>query len=233
MLLGDAQSQIKQVAVITRNLQFNRLLSSILAEWKFFAVNDPSVAEVVFAERGISLPEVPGRVVWLTSMPLAEGDFQEIPIVLTQLYSLLETKLFPTPRRHIRVVMETAVDLKIDDVWYDGCLVSLSGRGGRMTCEHEIERGKILEISANLGGRVRRIPAEVLYCVPAGDSPGRMQPQIGVLFKLSNGGEFEMFRRFIERTCIERACAREDILLTDPCLSWLDLPVDPWKMTKG
>ena len=40
MLLGEKQSEIKQVAVVTRDQQFNRLLSSVLAEWKFIAVED-------------------------------------------------------------------------------------------------------------------------------------------------------------------------------------------------
>lgn len=228
MLLGGAQPKIKQVAVVTRNSKFNVLLSSILSDWKFFAVENPGNAEVVFAERGLQLPECAGQVVWLTPMPLENELSLELPISLTQLYYLLEAQLFPTPRRHIRVVMETAVDLKLEEDWLDGCLVSLSGRGGRITCEREMARGQLLDLSVKLGKKNFRIQAEVLYCIPAGDSPGRLQPQIGVIFKLDNGNEFEMFRRFIERTCIERACAREDISLSDPCLSWLDLPTDPW-----
>lgn len=228
MLLGGAQSKIKQVAVVTRNLRFNTLLCSILADWKFFAVEDASVAEVIFAERGLKLPEYTGQVVWMSPMPLEEELSLEIPFSLNQLYSLLEVQLFPTPRRHIRVAMETAVDLKVEEDWHDGCLISLSGRGGRITCEHEVPRGQFLDLVVKLGGRNLRVSAEVLYCIPAGDSPSRLQPQIGVLFHLDNGKKFEMLRRFIERTCVERACAREDIALTDPCLSWLDLPADPW-----
>lgn len=228
MLLGGKQSNLKQVAVVTRNLQFNRLLSSILADWKFFAVEDLSAAIVIFAERGIDLPEHNGQVVWLSSMPLADGCFLEVPISLTNLYHLLESYLFPTPRRHIRVVMETAVDLKFENDWFDGYLVSLSGRGGRITCAHEIPRGTVLDIGVTLAGKSLKISAEVLYCIPAGDSPGRLQPQIGVLFKPANGLDFDMLQLFIERICIESACARENIPITDPCVSWLDLPADPW-----
>lgn len=228
MLLGGKQSSIKPVAVVTRNRQFNRLLSSILADWRFFAVEDLSSAKVIFAERGICLPECAGQVIWLTPMPLSEGHFLEIPISLSNLYHLLEVHLFPTPRRHIRVVMETAVDLKTQNNWFDGCLISLSGRGGRLTCMHEIPRGTLLEIAVKLAGKHLRISAEVLYCIPAGDSPSRLQPQVGVLFRSIDGHEFDMLRRFIEKACIESACARENILLTDPCVSWLNLPADPW-----
>jgi len=233
MLLGGKKSNLKQVAVVTRNLQFNKLLSSILADWKFFAVENLSAAKVIFAERGIVLPEHNGQVVWLTPMPLAEGSFLETPISLTLLYHLLETHLFPTPRRHIRVVMDTDVDLKIEDEWFDGCLLSLSGRGGRIECTREIPQGKALKVSVKLAGKVLIIPAEVLYCIPAGDFPGRLQPHVGVRFKSSNGHEFEMLRRFIEMTCIKSACAREDIKLTDPCVSWLDMPADPWDTNNG
>ena len=233
MLLGAKQSSIKQVAVVTRNPQFNALLSSILADWKFFAVEDLSVAKVIFAERGIALPEHEAQVVWLSPMPLAEENFLDVPISLSRLYSLLETHLFPTPRRHIRIVMETAVDLKIGNKWSDGCLISLSGRGGRVTCSHEIPRGTLLEVAVKLAGKVLRIPAEVLYCIPAGDSQRRSQPHVGVLFKLSNGRELDMLQRFIEKTCIERACARAEIPLNDSCVSWLDMPDDPWDITGG
>lgn len=233
MLLGGEKSNLKQVAVVTRNLQFNRLLNRILADWRFFAVADLSVAKVIFAERGIELPEHNGQVVWLSPMPLSEGSSLETPISLTRLYHLLETYLFPTPRRHIRVVMETAVDLKIEGEWFDGCLVSLSGRGGRIACKREISQGKSLEVAVKLAGKVLILPAEVLYCIPAGDFPGRSQPHVGVRFKSSNGHEFDTLRRFIEMTCIERACAREDIQLTDSCVSWLDMPADPWDTAGG
>jgi hypothetical protein len=81
----------------------------------------------------------------------------------------------------------------------------------------------ILEVK--LEGEILRIPSEVLYCIPAGDSPNRLQPQIGVLFKPTNVEMFELLKRFIEKTCIECACAREGISLNDPCLSWLAIPV--------
>lgn len=233
MLLGGGQAKIKQVAVITRNLQFNKLLSSILADWRFFAVEDLSAAKVIFAERGIELPEHNAQVIWLSPMLLSEENSLETPICLTTLYHLLEAHLFPTPRRHIRIAMETDLDLKIGEDWYDGSLVSLSNRGGRIACTREMPRSKSLDVAVKLAGRVLRIPAKVLYYIPAGDFPGRSQPHIGVLFQSLDGHEFEMLRRFIEKTCIERACAREDIQRTAPCLSWLDVPEDPWETSAG
>jgi hypothetical protein len=229
MLLGGRQSEIKQVAVVTRNLQFNKLLSSILADWKFFTVDDVSAAKVVFAERGLDLPAHEAQVVWLTPLPLSEGSFLTLPISLTRLYHLLEAQLFPTPRRHIRVAMETAVDLRIENRWREGQLASLSGRGGRISCAQEIARGKLLHIEVKLAGRILNIPAEVIYCIPAGDSPGRLQAQVGVLFRSSDAHVFEMLRRFIEKTCIERACVKENLLLNDPCVSWLEVPNNPWE----
>jgi len=233
MLLGGGKENIKQVAVITRNLKFNKLLSSILADWRFFAVEDLSAAKVIFAERGIELPEHNAQVIWLTPMPLFEENSLETPLCLTTLYHLLEAQLFPTPRRHIRIAMEIDIDLQVEDKWYDGSLVSLSDRGGRISCPREMPRSKSLDVAVKLAGRVLRIPAKVLYYIPAGDFPGRSLPHIGVLFKSHDGHEFEMLRRFIEKTCIERACAREDIQRTDPCLSWLDVPEDPWKTSAG
>lgn len=224
MLLGGKQAKIKQVAVVTRNPHFSRLLSRILADWRFFTVEDLAAAEIIFAERGVTLPAHDGQVVWLSPMPLAEPNYLLVPISLTSLYSLLESRLFPTPRRHIRVPMEALVDLRVDDDWMDGRLLSLSDRGGRISCLRELPRGKSLTVSMKLAGKIFRIPSEVLYCLPAGDSAERMQAQIGVLFKPSNEEDLNLIRCLVERTCIKRACASEDILLTDPCVSWLELP---------
>jgi len=225
LILGGKQSEIKQVAVITRSQQFSKLLTSILADWKFFAVEDLSAATVAFVERGVELPDHDVQVVWLTSMPLEKGDFLTTPISLSELYLLLEAHFFPTPRRNIRVATEISVELKIESEWLEGQLVSLSDRGGRLTCSREIPRGTELILEAKLAGEILRIPSEVLYCIPAGDSPSRLQPQIGVLFKPTNVEMFEQLKRFIEKTCIECACAREGISLDDPCLSWLAMPV--------
>ena len=225
MLLGGKQAQLKQVAVITRSQQFSKLLTSILADWKFFAVEELSAATVAFVERGIELPEHDVQIVWLTPVPLEGADFLTIPISLSELYLLLEAHFFPTPRRNIRVAMEISVDLKVESEWLEGQLVSLSDRGGRLTCAKEIPRGTELTLEVKLDGETLRIPSEVLYCIPAGDSPSRLQPQIGVLFKPTNKNMFELLRRFIEKTCIECACAREGVSLNDSCLSWLDIPV--------
>jgi hypothetical protein len=228
MLLGGKQSEIKPVAVVTRNQQFRRLLGSILADWKYTVVEDLAAAKIVFVERGLELPSSVGHVVWLTPMPLIEGSFLTVPISLTSLYYLLEVNFFPNPRRHIRVVMENEVDLQIENEWQEGSLISLSDRGGRIACAKEILRGQVLQIEVKLARKTLRIPAEVLYCIPAGDSSGRLQPQVGVLFKPSSDQECNMRRCFIEKTCVERACSREKIPLSALCLSWIDLLSDPW-----
>jgi len=225
LILGDKPSEIKQVAVITRSQQFSKLLTSILADWKFFAVEDLSAATVAFVERGVELPDHDVRVVWLTSMPLEKGDFLTTPISLSELYLLLQAHFFPTPRRNIRVAMDIPVELKIESTWLEGQLVSLSDRGGRLTCAREIPRGAELTLELKLEGETLRIPSEVLYCIPAGDSSSRLQPQIGVLFKPTKIEMFERLKRFIEKNCIECACAREGISLNDTCLSWLAMPV--------
>lgn len=228
MLLGGKQSRIKQVAIVTRNQKFNRLLGAILAEWKLFAVEDPTAANVVFVERGLELPDVPGQVIWLTPLPLSEGLFLQTPISLTELYQLMETQFFPTPRQHLRVAIETRTGMKTGSTWQDGKLISLSDRGGRMVCEQEIPRGTMMQLELMLAGRQLDLPAEVLYCIPAGDSPGRTKPQVGLLFKPADDKVIGMLRRFIEKFSVEAACAREGISFGDPCLSWIDVPGNPW-----
>jgi len=229
MLLGEKQAEIKQVAVMTRDQQFNRLLSSVLAEWKFIAVEDLAEAKVVFAEQGIDLPDIPGEVVWLTPRPLSEDRFLTTPISLTRLYTLLETEYFPTPRRHIRVAIEQRVDVCLDSAWQECQLISISDRGGRIVFQNEIQRGTMLQLETNIAGKPMQLPAEVLYCIPAGDVLRSSRPQIGVMFKPTDPRLINMLRRHIEKICVAGACARENISLNDPCLSWVDFVDDPWQ----
>ena len=231
MLLGGRHPDLKQVAIVTRDLRFKMLLSSILNDWKFTTVEDLSAAQVVLAEHGMKLPAHASEVVWLTPLPLAAGSCLPTPISLTTLYQLLEGRYFPTPRRHIRVAMKLPIVLKVADARQTGSLVSLSDRGGRIRCADEIARGSLLQLEVKLAGRTFITAAEVLYCIPAGDSSGRLQPQVGVLFKATSDQEINMLRGFVEKTCIEHACARENISVNDPCLSWLAVPADPWYAT--
>jgi hypothetical protein len=231
-LLGERGADIKQVGVLTRNPTFRKLLSSIMADWRFFTVDDPAAATVVFAEHGMQLPPRVGDVVWLTSMPPADGSFLVPPISLSRLYHLLETRFFANPRRYIRLAMDAAIDLKVAGAWSKGHLRTLSGRGGRIACDQEIARGRRIELQVTLAGRELTLAAQVLYSLPAGDAQHDSRPQVGVLFNPCDEQQIEMLLRFIEKSCIERACSREGIALHDPCLSWLDVPVDPWSATR-
>jgi hypothetical protein len=78
-------------------------------------------------------------------------------------------------------------------------------------------------------GKLLQLPAEVLYSIPAGDLSCRSLPQAGVLFRPTDDRVIKMLRRFIEKTCVESACAREGISLEDPCLSRVDFIDDPWR----
>ena len=39
-----------------------------------------------------------------------------------------------------------------------------------------------------------------------------------------------MLKGYIEKVTVEAACVREDIPLNDACLSWIDVPDDPWSI---
>ncbi|MDH3997921.1 MAG: PilZ domain-containing protein [Desulfuromonadales bacterium] len=230
MLLGNTASKIRPVAVLSRNPLLARLLASILNDWKFTVVEEVAEAKVVFIERGMPLPEpCVAEVVWLSPMPLSQERFLLTPLSLTELYGSLEEFFFPVPRRHIRITTEVAAEIKYDGRWRKGQLLSLSDRGGRLSCDAELLKQTALTLEIKLPGRLLRTDAEVLYCVAASDIPGRQQPQIGVLFKPLAQGLVEALRRFIEKHNIESACEREGIALHDPCLSWLNFAENPWQ----
>ena len=233
MLLGGKGSEIKQVAVATRNQQFRQLLSSILAEWKFFSVANLAEARLVFAEYGMDLPDFASEIVWLAPQPLPEGRYLTTPLSLSQLYILLGTAYLPTPRRHIRIAIETQINVGLDNTWQECQMVSIAERGGRFAYRDELQRGTILQLEMQIAGRVLQLPAEVLYSIPAGDQACRSLPQVGVLFRPADDRVISMLRRFIEKTCVESACAREGISLDDACLRQFDFIDDPWREMAG
>lgn len=228
MLLGKGHAGLKRVAVSSRSPQFSRLLTELLVGWKYTVTDNPHQADLLLVERGLPSPATDARVVWLTPLPLADESALLVPVSLTQLYLLLEEHFFPTPRRHIRISLEADLDLQINGRWLEGRLVSLSDRGARMTCPVELPKGTVLTVEVTLGVKTERMPVEVLYCIPAGDSVDR-HPQVGVLFKPQDVRLFLMIQRFIEKSCVELACARAQIACNDPCVSWFEVAEDPWE----
>ena len=102
-------------------------------------------------------------------------------------------------------------------------------RGGRFVCQDELPRGTVLQLEMQVAGKLLQLPAEVLYSIPAGDTSCRSLPHVGVLFRPTDDRLITMLRRFIVKTCVESACAREGIALDDPCLRRVDFIDDPWR----
>lgn len=233
LLSKQEKSSKRQVAVVSRNPVFSRVLTEIMRDWQFNVGSDIEQAEVVFAERGIAVPETVPHRCWLSPMPVGDDPVLSVPLSLTELYSLLETTLFPSPRRHIRVSMDVEVDFQVDGCWLPARLISLSDRGGRLEFERELPAGTRIVVVLKLNEMHLQLPAEALYAIPAGDLSRRQNPHIGFLFKPLDLKVCQALRQYIELMCIERACAREQVALTDPCLSWFDLTRNPWtKLSK-
>ena len=227
MLLEADNRGARTVAVLARNRTFKRLFQEILAEWKVPVVEDPKRARLVFAERGLSVSDISGEVVWLTPMPLAEGQFLMTPIKLSQLFRLLKKDSFPCARLHIRVSMDTQ-GVMVLDAGSQGCrLISLSDRGARLVCEQDVQLGTPLVLEVTILNCQLRLPAKVIYTIPPGDVSGYFRPQIGILFNYEDNRFISKLRNCVERTLIESGCDRAGISLKDPSLNWFDLPDGP------
>lgn len=217
-----------RVAVMTRNATFNRLMQAILEEWHFATAGDLASPDVLLLERGLDVPVDAREVIWLTPLPLGEEPHIEVPLQLTDLYHRLERRFFPQPRHHIRLALSQVIDLNVRGVWLVGTLLSLSDRGARVTCPALLPKQEPLVLDFKLDGYPLRLTAEVLYDIPAGDSPGRELPQAGLLFKAPKPALRQALRHYIERNFVERACAKTGIAANDPSLSWLTLVRNPW-----
>ena len=196
MLLDGEDRRAMQVAVLSRNSTFKRLFQEILAEWKIPVVEDPKRSQLVFAERGLDVTDVSGEVVWLTPMPLAEGQFLMTPIKLSQLFRLLKTDSFSCARQHIRVSMDTQGDMVLDAGAQPCRLISLSDRGARLVCEQDVPLGTQLVLEVTILDCQLRLPAKVIYTIPPGDVSGYRRPQIGILFNCEDDRFISMLRSF-------------------------------------
>jgi len=228
MLLTQQDSAPAGIAIITRNPRFTALLSQILRLWKYPVTATAETAAVLLIERGLAAPATRAQIVWLVPMPLPGELSFETPLSLTALYHFLEVEFYPSPRQHIRVALDEDVDLAIEGGWLAARLISLSDRGGRLDCPGELPRGQKLELVMQLDRQMLRLPAEVLYCIPAGDLPGHQQPQLGIQFKPIDAKVCTALRSYIERLCVEAACRAADVSPNDPCLSWIELNHNPW-----
>lgn len=229
MLLERARSVAGgQVTVLTRSPNFTRILEGILAEWHFRAAAAAVNNEVVLVERGLDAPQDAKRVVWLSPMPMAAEPYLEVPLSLTELYHYLEKQFFQQPRHHIRLPLDQPLDLNVRGVWLVARLRSISDRGARITCPVLLPRGESLQLDFKLEGYPLRLSAEVLYEIAPGDVSGREHPQAGLIFRPLRPAISVALRQFIEKSFVERACARTGIAGNDLSLSWFKLDPNPW-----
>lgn len=233
MLLEQRVGSGGRVSVVTRNPKFNRLLQTILEEWHFIGDADAAGVEILLLERGLPVPTGAQQVIWLTPMPLDADAYLEVPLSLTDLYHRLEQRFFVQPRHHIRLPLDLPLDLNLRGVWLVGRLLSISDRGARISSAAHLPRGEKLRLDFCLDRYPLRLAAEVLYEIPAGDSPGREQPQVGLLFKSPQPALRTALRQFIERSFVNQACAKIGVAASDPSLSWFNLVRNPWQDLPG
>jgi hypothetical protein len=228
LILDDATSRLKVVAVMTRNPQLTRLLEQVFADWKILTVANPSAAKIIVAEHGVPLPETNGRILWLSSMPLTEGEYLTTPLQLTELYNRLHSDELPGQRRYLRLhsVFKVAVQFRQTRLVCE--LVSLSERGGRLLCPEAFPLGARLHLNLLIDGRSLELPAEVIYQIPASDAGEQRLPQTGVLFKPENDQIGGTLRRYIEKQLVDAACAAAGLSKNDLCLSWIEVASDPF-----
>ena len=229
MLLEQTNTQrSKQVAVMTHNPVATRLFGGILHDWGIEMVADSSSAQMVFVERGLDAPASRGRLVWLSSMPVRDGEYLDIPLSLTRLYHMLEETLFSSPRRHIRVPLQAAVELHTERGLLNADLTSMSDRGCRLDCDRELAKGQRLVLETILDRQHLSLNGEVIYSIPAGDLSKTRKPQVGVLFSQIDQALCNALRMFIEKTCVARACSNLGIATNNPAITWIDLVRNPW-----
>lgn len=229
MLLDQLHgSEPGRVVVRTREPALGRLLQAILTEWHYLTEPGPPERTVALVEAGLPAPAGVGHTLWLSRAAAGEQPGLAVPLSLSALYQFLQERFHSPPRRYLRLALNLPVKLDRATVCLDGCLLSLSERGGRIGCHAVLPVGEAWQLNVMLAGCLLRITADIIYLIPPGDLPGKELRQYGLLFKALRPELGRAVRRQVERTLLERACARTGMTSDDPVVDWFDTMANPW-----
>lgn len=179
----------KKISLCISNEGLSLFLMALLKEWGFIvSTNCPTEpSTLLLTEDNNSICAGHDKQAHLISSTYIDNNHVNIPIILEQLWKVLERHFHRTPRYHLRLAVDYPITMTIRGTEYSGHMNSLSPAGGRLTLPRELAIGERFPIVLPLQQQTLHLSAKVIYVATFVDSNDRYDA--GVLFERTTNEE--------------------------------------------
>lgn len=184
----------KKIYLCIHNEGLCLFITALLQEWGFSVSTTcpESPDELLLAEENCSRCTEHRKRVDLISSAYLDSNHVNLPIVLEQLWRVLEKHYHLPPRHHLRLPVDLPITMEIRGQAQPGRLSSLSPAGGRLSLPRELAVGELFPIVLPLQQKTLHLTAKVMYVTTFPDSNHRYDA--GVLFDHISGDDKALLR---------------------------------------
>ena len=184
----------KKISLCINNEGLSLFLTALLQEWGF-RVNPTcpeNPDELLLAEENCSRCAEHRKRVELIDSAYFDSDQVNRPIVIEQLWRVLEKHYHLPPRHHLRLAVDLPIRMAVRGQEQPGRLTSLSPAGARLSLPRELASGEHFPIVLPLPQRTLQLTAKVIYVTTFPSSDNRYDA--GVLFERISGEDKALLR---------------------------------------
>ena len=184
----------KKIYLCNNNEGLCLFLTALLREWGFTVSPScpESPDELLLAEENCSRCAKHRKRVDLISSSYVDSAHVNLPIVLEQLWRVLEKHYHLPPRHHLRLAVDLPISMEIRGQQQPGRLTNLSSTGARLSLPRELAAGEFFPIVLPLSQHILHLSAKVIYVSTFPDSNHRYAA--GVLFERISGEDKALLR---------------------------------------
>lgn len=172
----------KKIYLSIHNEGLCLFITALLREWGFSVSTTcpENPDELLLAEENCSRCSEHRKRVDLISSAYLDSSHVNLPIVLEQLWRVLEKHYHLPPRHHLRLAVDHPITMEIRGQAQPGRLSSLSPAGARLSLPRELAVGEFFPIILPLPQQTLHLKAKIMYVTTFPDSNHRYDA--GVLF---------------------------------------------------
>lgn len=173
----------KKITLSLSNEGLQLFLTALLREWGFTVSTacPESPDELLFTEENCSRCAEHRKRVNLISSAYIDNDHVNLPIILEQLWRVLEKHYHRPPRHHLRLAVDFPISMEIRGQKQPGRLCSLSPAGARLSLPRELAVGELFPVVLPLQQHHLHLQAKVIYVTTFPDNNNRYDA--GILFE--------------------------------------------------
>ena len=184
----------KKIHLCINNEGLRLFLAALLGEWGFSVSPTclESPEELLLAEENCARYAEHRKRVNLISSAYVDSAHVNLPIVLEQLWRILEKHYHIPPRHHLRLAVDLPITMKIRGQEQPGQLNSLSPAGARLSLPRELAIGETFPIVLPLPQHALQLAGKVIYVTTFPDSDNRYAA--GILFDRISSADKALLR---------------------------------------